>query len=69
MKIAGIILLILGGFSTLGDIIVASRGHKAPFAGLSFIVLGLFLISRANKNKEEAEKKKKWVEGNINENE
>jgi len=60
MKIAGIILLVLGILSTLGAIIGASQGHKTSFAGIAFIVLGAFLMSRANKKKEEEEKKKQW---------
>ena len=59
MKIAGIILLVLGILSTLGAII----------GGLTFVVLGAFLLNRANKKKEEEEKKRKWAEGNSNETE
>lgn len=69
MKITGIILLVIGGLSTLGAIIGAAQGHSTSFAGLAFVVLGAFLISRANKKKEEEEKKKKWAEGKTDENE
>lgn len=63
MKVAGIILLVLGILSTLGAIIGTVNGHSTSFGGIAFVVLGAFLISRANKKKEEAEKKKEWVEG------
>ncbi len=63
MKVAGIILLALGILSTLGAITGAANGHSTSFGGISFIVLGAFLISQANKKQEEAEKEKEWVEG------
>jgi len=69
MKIAGIILLVIGGLSTLGAIIGVVQGHSTSFAGLTLVVLGAFLLSRANNKKEEEEKKKKWAEGNSNEDE
>lgn len=69
MRIAGIILLVLGIVSTLGAIIGAANGHSTSFGGLAFVVLGAFLISRANKKKEKEEKKRKWAEGKNNENE
>jgi hypothetical protein len=65
MKTAGIILLVLGILSTLGMLIAASQGQKASFGSVAFIVLGAFLISRANKNKEDEEKKKKWESGSV----
>lgn len=63
MKIAGIIFLVLGIISTLGAFIGAVNGYKTSFSSIAFIVLGAFLVNRANKKKEEEEKKKKWVEG------
>jgi len=69
MKIAGIILLVLGILSILGAIIGAVKGQSTSFSGLAFVVLGAFLLSRANKNKEEEERKRKWAEGNSNEKE
>ena len=53
MKIIGIILTIIGGLSALGSLTI-----ERPPAGLIFVVLGLFLISRAAKKKEE--KTKQW---------
>jgi uncharacterized membrane protein YbaN (DUF454 family) len=63
MKTAGIILLALGLLSTLGAIIGAANGKSTSFAGLTFVVLGAFLMSRASKKKEEEEKKKEWEKG------
>lgn len=60
MKAAGIILLVLGILSTLGAIIGAAQGHNTSFGGLAFVVLGAFLMSRANKKKEEEANKKQW---------
>ncbi|MGV8091984.1 MAG: hypothetical protein AB2L24_08990 [Mangrovibacterium sp.] len=37
--------------------------YSTSLGGLAFIVLGAFLIIRANKNKEDEEKKKQWEEG------
>jgi len=63
MKITGIVILVLGCLSTLGGIMGTVAGQQPNFAGVTFIVLGAFLISRANKKKEEAEKKKQWEQG------
>lgn len=63
MKTTGIVLAVIGGLSTLGAIIGAANGHQTSFAGLTFVVLGAFLISRSNKKKEEEEKKKQWEQG------
>jgi hypothetical protein len=65
MKTAGIILIVLGAISTIGALAAIANGHRASLAGLSFIVLGAFLISRVEKKKMEKEKKKKWSEGNT----
>lgn len=63
MKTTGIVLLVIGLLSTLGAVIAAVNGHQTSFAGLTFVVLGAFLISRANNKKEEEEKKKQWEKG------
>lgn len=62
MRIAGVILIVLGGLSTLGAILNAAQGKEAGGAGLGFVVLGFYLISRSNKKKEEEKKKKQWEE-------
>lgn len=67
MKTTGIVLLVIGLLSTLGGIMGAMAGGPPNFAGLTFVVLGAFLMSRANKKKEEADKKKEW-ENNSKEN-
>jgi len=63
MMIAGIILLVIGILSTLGALIGAANGHSTSFGGAAFIVLGAYLISRANKKNKEEINKKKWLDG------
>ena len=53
MKVAGIVLIVWGGLAVLAAILQVMRGFEANFAGLSLIVLGTFLISRAKKKQEE----------------
>lgn len=65
MKTTGIILLVIGCLSTFGGIIGTIGGQEPNFTGLTFVVIGGFLIFRANQKKEEAEKKKQWEEGKI----
>lgn len=65
MKTTGIILLVLGILSTLVAIMGAARGHNISFSGIAFIVLGAFLMSRANKKKEEEAKRKQWESGSM----
>ena len=61
IKITGIIILVIGILSTLGGIIQTING-RPNFAGLMWVVVGAFLLSRANKKKEE-DKKKQWEQG------
>jgi hypothetical protein len=63
MKTTGIVIFVIGCLSTLGGIMGTIAGQQPNFSGLTFIVLGAFLISRANKKKEEADKKKQWELG------
>ncbi len=44
MKTTGIVILVIGILSTLGGIIGTIGGHDPNFAGLTFVVLGAFLI-------------------------
>lgn len=67
MKTTGIVLLVIGCLSTLGGIIGTIGGREPNFAGLTFVVIGGFLIYRANQKKEDAEKKKQWEQGNTDE--
>ena len=60
MKTWGIILVLLGAFTTIVAIVAIVNGHQASFGGVAFLVLGAFLLSRANKKKEEEDKKRKW---------
>lgn len=68
MKTIGIILLVFA----VGNLITAiiATGHGAEEAAerslsgaLTLGVLGVFLVSRANKKKEDKEKKDKWRKG------
>jgi arginine exporter protein ArgO len=68
MKTFGVILLVLGILSTLGAIMAAANGHSTSFGGVAFLVLGGFLISRANLKKEEEIKKREWSEQNKKDN-
>jgi len=63
MKTTGIILLVIGALSTLGGILGTISGREPNLAGLTFVVIGGFLIFRANQKKEEAEKRRQWSEG------
>ncbi|MGL2987728.1 hypothetical protein ACSVH5_09040 [Flavobacterium sp. RSSA_27] len=65
MKTTGIVILALGCLSTLGGILGAIVGGQPNFSGVTLIVLGAFLISRANKKKEEADRKRQWEQGNT----
>ena len=60
MRVFGWILLVLGLLSFIG----CMMGGDSGIGPLLLIVLGTYLISRANKKRKEEEKKKKWVNGN-----
>ena len=68
MKTTGIVLVVLGALSTIGGIMGTISGREPNLAGLTFVVLGAYLIYRANQKKEDAERKKRWEDGNMNEN-
>lgn len=63
MKTTGIVFIVIGSLSTLGAIMGTMYGSTTSFGGVVFIVLGAFLVSRANKKKEERENKEKWEKG------
>lgn len=67
MKTTGIVLLILGCLSTLGGILGTMAGRQPNFSGVTFIVLGAFILSQAKKRNEEDEKRKHWKDGTNNE--
>lgn len=66
MKTTGIILLVIGVLMTIGGILGTISGQEPNLTGLTFVVLGGFLIYRANQKKADAEKKKQWEQGNSN---
>ena len=65
MKIGGIISIIFGvvnliiGFAGLSSKYPEQATGKIGF-GIGLLVLGFYLINRANKKKEEKDKKDKW---------
>ncbi len=65
MRVAGIILVVLGALSVVVAFIALSNGHRGSFGGLGFIALGAFLIHKSNKKKEEEEQRKKWENGEV----
>jgi uncharacterized membrane protein YfcA len=70
MKITGIILIIYGAINVIAGFAGLSKefAEQASISlgfGIGLIVLGAYLINRAQKKKEEKEKKVKWEEGKI----
>lgn len=61
MRITGIILIVFGTLAILGAFIQAMEGHDASLGGLSFVVLGTYLMSRAAKKKKEQAERDKWI--------
>jgi uncharacterized membrane protein HdeD (DUF308 family) len=68
MKTGGIIAIIFGAL----NIFVGIAGLNSPFAerairnlglGIGVIILGIYLISRANEKKEEQKEKDNWMKG------
>lgn len=70
MKVGGIIALIFGVLNLIIGIGMSSDPNFADKAGGKFgfgigaIVLGIYLLNRANKKKEEQKDKDKWNSGN-----
>ena len=68
MKIGGIIAIIFGainliaGIAGMGSQYADQASGKIGF-GIGATLLGVFLISRAEKNKKEQEEKDKWNNG------
>lgn len=69
MKIGGIIALIFGILNIIAGIGMSSDPNFADKAGGKFgfgigaIVLGIYLLNRANQKKEEQNEKDKWSNG------
>lgn len=63
MKVAGIILVIIGGLNFIINLSAIAngydRGGQFGFA-IGLLVLGIFLIDRGNKKKKENQEKEKW---------
>lgn len=68
MKIGGIITIVFGvinliaGFAGIGKQYAEQASGKLGF-GIGAILLGIFLLSRAEKNRKEQEEKNKWNNG------
>jgi hypothetical protein len=63
MKTTGIVLLVFGILSTFGGIMRTIAGREPNLTGLTFVVLGGYLVYRANQKKEEEDKKRNWENG------
>ncbi len=70
MKTAGIVLIIFGGLSLFGNCVgmsanpeYAEQSIQGIVFAIGIIGLGIYLISRANKRKEEENERKKWEAG------
>lgn len=59
MRTTGVVLIVLGLFSIL---IGLMKGHFNTIM-IFFIILGFYLIHRAEQKIEEDNKKKKWIDG------
>lgn len=66
MKILGAILTVIGAGSTIIGFLGITQGYSTArgqlYGGMMFLVLGIFLISRAKKKEKEKQEKKKWEE-------
>ncbi len=70
MKVVGIIALVFGVLNLIIGIVGLSTEYAEQATGkigfgIGAIVLGIFLINRANQKKEEQKEKDKWSNGNI----
>lgn len=70
MKIAGIILIVLGSLNFIGSLMglsanpeLADRLGRQVIMAIGFIGLGIYLISRANDKQKKQEEKEKWDKG------
>lgn len=57
MKTTGVVLLVLGVLALIGNMM----GGSNPTGALFLILLGAYLIYRANQKKKEEEDKDKWA--------
>lgn len=59
MKIGGFILLLMG----LSNILLAFLTGINPIGGIIWVIIGGYLISRANKKQREKEDRDNWING------
>lgn len=64
MKALGWILIIFGGLCTLGALIVALEGRESNFVGVTFVVLGMYLLHRCKQKQQQRNKQEKWENEN-----
>ncbi|MBP5515469.1 MAG: hypothetical protein J6X86_00835 [Bacteroidales bacterium] len=61
MKVVGWICIALGALSLIGALSAVANGHERNIGGpIVFIVLGIFLISRAKKKDQEKQDFDNW---------
>lgn len=61
MKILGIIFIVLGSLSLLGSLLAVANGATRRIGGgIAFIVLGAYLIHRANQKTHENKEHDDW---------
>ena len=67
MKTTGIVLVVLGFLDLIFSLYMMNEMPEVPSGGFTttgiLLVLGFFLISRAEKKKKEKEDKEKWING------
>ena len=61
MKTTGIVMIVLGVLSIMAGLL---KGHLNTVM-IFWIILGAYLIHRANQKKEEEYKKQKWEKGEL----
>lgn len=68
MKIAGIVLIVLGALALLGSLLnAATSGNDVRLTGLPFLILGFFLINRAKTKEAEGKERAKWMNDTLDE--
>jgi multisubunit Na+/H+ antiporter MnhC subunit len=60
MKTTAYILIAIGSLSTIGAFMALARGARTSFIGIGLIVLGAYLLSRAEKKRIEDQNKRDW---------
>ncbi len=60
MKVWGWILVVFGGLSAVGAFVVAVEGGESNFGGITFVVLGLYLLHLSKQKQKQQKDQKKW---------